>query len=746
MNQRIEFLKHKMENISDEGVFWERAKLLLEAEKKYRNSNNGTKYTMCFSHLLKNMTVEIHEQELIVGMCHEEILTSDQEKEFTHLCKRYNFKATELFTFDPLNIIEITDADERFAPEWFNSYGHCIPDWKRVLAIGFTGIAQEARLRKNDIQLTVKQREFLQNTIQAAESMNHFIMRYAECAENHLTTAITEDKKRLSKIQEVCTHLSKGGATNFREAVQLLWFCMLVLQTVCGARDYAYGRIDQYLYPYYQKDLDNGDLTKEEALELLECLFIKTNEIIGYSWESFRPKRVLSVNSLQYIILSGMNEDGIDTTNPISWLVLEAVNELKLKQPTVNIRYHKNIDSNFFNRACEIAASGLGYPSFFNDHTVIPALLVNGVAPKYAYDYGFYGCNNSFLPGHEDELREAWHCGPKYLEYALNSGASMLTGEVQGVITPSPYRINGMEELYEALRLQIADGILKAKTHVERSDNYWNELKPFSFELILMSDCVTKASSMNDRGSLQKHINNHFVGIATVANSLYAIQRLVFEEKKFTLSQLVELLKSNWEGDEHLRNYVKEVYPKFGNDKDEVDYIARRVGEIFIDELKKASPTSSQRKLYPSFYSLWHHRAFGEKCAASADGRLAGQELSESQSPVYGTEAFGPTAMLNSVAKLPLDKTPSGGLNVKFQPRIFQGRKGYLKLALLLKGFFQSGGMHAQINVLGREILEDAVKHPENHKNLLVRVVGYSAYFVSLSPDQQQEIIDRTEL
>ena len=746
MNPRIEFLKQQMESISDDGVFLERAKLLLQAEKEYRNVSNGKKYTMCLTHLLKHLTVHIREQELVVGMCYEEILTPEQEKEYSHLCKRYNFKATELFTFDPLKIIEITDHDHRFAPEWFNSYGHCIPDWKRVLTLGFSGIAQEARLRINDIHLTGQQHEFLQNAIQAAEAMNNFIGRYAECAKKQAESSSGEDQKRLLEIQQICSHLSKGGASNFREAIQLLWFCMLVLQTVCGARDYAYGRIDQYLYPYYKKDLNEGILSKEDALELLECLFIKTNEIIGYGWGAYRPKRVLSVNSLQYIILSGMTEDGSDTTNSVSWLVLEAVNDLKLKQPTVNIRYHKNIDRDFFNRACEIAASGLGYPSFFNDHTVIPALLDNGVASQNAYDYGYYGCNNSFLPGHEDELREAWHCGPKYLEYALNSGASMLTGQVQGAITPSPYRINSMDNLYEALRVQMADGILKAKRHVEQSDLYWNELKPFSFESILMSDCIVKASSMNDQGSLQKHINNHFVGIATLANSLYAIQRLVFDEKKFTLPQLVEMLKSNWEGEEYLRNYVKEVYPKFGNDKDEVDSIARHVGEIFIEELKKVSPTSGQRKLYPSFYSLWHHRAFGEKCAASADGRLAGQELSESQSPVYGTEACGPTAMLNSVAKLPLDKTPSGGMNVKFQPRIFQGRKGYLNLSALLSGFFQSGGMHAQINVMGRETLEDAVKHPENYKNLLVRVVGYSAYFVSLSPDQQQEIINRTEL
>ena len=747
MMERIQFLKRQMEEISDDGVFFERMTLLLEAEAQHRNAGNGKKYTMCFRHMLEHMTVDIRPEELIVGMAKEELLTEEQERAFEKACRRYNFKATELFTFDPLQIIEITDDGARFAPEWFSSYGHCIPDWRRVLEMGFGGIAKEAEQRMAGKKLNTEQRDFLKNARSAAESMCIFMGRYARRAEELAAAADGGEQARLKQIAAVCSKLAEGnGATCFWEAVQLLWFVMLALHMVCGARDYAYGRMDQYLYPYYKKDLETGRLTRDAALELLECLFIKTNEIIGYGWEAYRPKRVLCVNSLQYVLLSGMDADGNDCTNDVSWLVIEAVNELKLKQPTVNVRYHENIDRAFWNRAVEVTASGLGYPSYFNDHAVIPALLDQGVERKYACDYGYYGCNNSFLPGHEDELREAWHCGPKYLEYALNSGACMATGRVQGVITPPSVQMASMEALYAALRLQMADGIRKAVAHVEQSDRYWMAMKPFSFESILMTDCMARASSMNDRGSLQKHINNHLVGLATLANSLYAIERLVFAEKKFTLCELVELLKSNWEGQEYTRNYVRERFPKFGNDDPQVDGVARKISEMFIEELEKASPTATNRKLYPSIYSLWHHRAFGEKCAASADGRLAGEELSESQSPVYGTEANGPTAMFNSVARLPFERTPSGGMNVKFQPRLFQGAEGYKNLGALLEGYFAKGGMHAQINVVGRETLEDAMLHPEKYRNLLVRVVGYSAYFVSLSPEQQRELIQRTEL
>jgi formate C-acetyltransferase len=747
MTERIERLKLRLDAQSDDAVFYERAELLTAAESLFRNESNGRKYVLCFKYMLENMTVDIAEDELIVGIAKEIILDAEQEKKFAKMCNRNNFKATDLFSFDPLGILEITDPDERFSPEWLCSYGHLIPDWKRLLELGYGGIKKEAQMRLADEELSLEQCEFLENAIVACDAMIAFSRRYSKCAAEYAKNAMdTVDRARLQNIAKNCENAAETGAKTFFEAIQLTWFTMMVMHVVCGARDYAYGRFDQYIFPYYKIDIEKGILTKEQATEMIECLFIKSNEIIGYGWEAYKPKRILSVNSLQYIILSGSDIDGNDMTNEISWIVLDAIDSLKLKQPTVCIRYHENIDRPFLERSCKITASGLGYPAYFNDAIVVSALMNSGVDRETAFDYGYYGCNNSFMPGHEDELREAWHCMPKYLEYALNRGACMLSGKVQGCVTPSAYKLKSMDDIYSALRLQIAEGIKKMAAHVERSDRFWVELKPFSFESVLMTDCIKKASSMNDKGSLQKHINCHLVGIATTANSLYAINKLVFEEGKYSLTELVELLKNNWEDDEYIRNYVKERFAKFGNDDDSVDEIASKLVNIFAEELFSASPTATDRKLYPSVYSLWHHRGFGKLCAASADGRLAGEELSESQSPVYGTEANGPTAMFNSVAKLPFELTPSGGMNVKFQPKLFAGESGHKTLLALLEAYFSKGGMHTQINVVGKETLKDAQEHPEKYKNLLVRVVGYSAYFVTLSPEQQQEMIDRTEL
>lgn len=745
MTSRVEMLKQKLEAENDLGVFYERMTLLMEAEKKYGALPNGEKYAKSFAYLLAHMTVEILPNELIVGLSKEIILSEEQEKIFAKACAQNNVRATDLFSFDPLGIVEITDVGQRFAPEWLCSWGHVIPDYEKLLKVGYRGLEREALARLEDETLTAKQRNFLKNTVTAVRAMQQFVRRYEALAEQMGENCEEQsERQRLMAIAHNC----KGaihGAKDFGQALQLIWFTNLVLHTVCGARDYGFGRMDIYLYPYWKKDSQAGRLSKEEAVELLECLFIKTNEIIGRGWEAYQPKRILSMNSIQYILLAGIDENGNDATNEVSYMVLKAVDELKIKQPTVNIRYHDKIDRKFFEEACKVAASGLGYPSFFNDHIVIPALIRNGIEEKDAIDYGYYGCNNSYLPGKEDELRESWHSGPKYLEFALNHGVCMMTQKVLGAITKPAYAMNSMEDLYEALRIQFAAGISRAKAHVEKSDAYWQLIHEFNFESAVMSDCIQQAETFNGKGSKYRHFNNHLVGLATLANSLYAIEHLVFVEKKLTLPELIEQLKEDWP-DETLRAYVEEHMQKYGNDQDEVDAIAAQVSSMFVEEVMKASPMENGRVLYPSIYSLWHQRELGKVCAASADGRKAGTPVSESQSPVYGSEKNGPTAALNSVAKLPLDLTPTGGINVKFQPKLFAMENGHLNLAALIEAFFQQGGMHMQINVISRETLEDAKINPQKHKNLLVRVVGYSAYFVTLSPEQQDEIIQRTAL
>jgi formate C-acetyltransferase len=541
-------------------------------------------------------------------------------------------------------------------------------------------------------------------------------------------------------------NIEKGPPTNFYEALQIVWITNMLLHTVCGARDYALGRMDKYLWNFYKRDIEEKRITKEEAFYLIEDFVIKCNEIIGRGWEGYKQTRILSVNSIQYVMLGGVDIHGNDVTNELSFLFLDAVEELKLKQPTLNIRWHDGINDKLFKRGCQIASQGLGYPSFFNDKVVIPALEYNGIDHEDSVDYGHYGCNNSILMGKEDELREAWHNVPLYLELALNEGRRLNHEGLLGVKTPPIKQMEDLSDIMSALKEQIRYGITRAKAGIEHGDRKWIEIKPFAFESVLMTHSIEKMSSFNVAGSKYKHMTNHFVGFATVVNSLYSINRLVFKEKRLTLPQLVAHLKSNWSDAPLLQAEIINKFPKYGNDLDDVDAIGVITADLFIEELKKAGPTSNGRRLYPSIYSLWHQRELGQTVSASADGRSAGEQLSESQSPTYNSDVNGPTALFNSISKLPLNKTPSGGVNVKFLPSLFKNQGGESVLQSLIAAYFKKGGMHMQINVVDKKVLEDAKINPDKHKNLLVRVVGYSTYFVTLSPEQQDEIIERTAL
>ncbi len=485
---------------------------------------------------------------------------------------------------------------------------------------------------------------------------------------------------------------------------------------------------------------------EDERLELLECFFIKLNEIIGRGAESYKPKRILSVNSLQYLIIGGQDENGGDVSNDLSLTILEAVGELGLKQPTVVLRVHETLNPKLFAAACRVAQKGNGYPSFFNDKVVVKAFRYNGVSDVDSVNYVHYGCNNANIPGKEDELREAWHSLPKYLELALNDGHCMLTGKKLGAATIGVAHMQSFEDLFNAFQLQIRSGVWAAADRIRENDRIWQENKPFSFESLFIDDCIERGLDLTAKGSVYRHMNNHAVGLATAANALFAIRKLVFDDRRMSLEQLRQVLQANFEGYEALHEEIVRQFPKFGNDLESVDAIAERVANIFVREVFVVPlQISGGRALWPTFYSLWHHRELGKYTAATADGRLSGTPISENQSPVYDTERFGVTATLSSVARLPFACTPGGGLNVKLQAALVKGEKGAGILQGLISGYFQQGGMQIQMNLLDRATLMDAKAHPESHRNLLVRVVGYSSYFVTLSPEQQDEIIARTE-
>lgn len=748
MDKWINALMDNLENMSDDAVFYERMILLEESNRKFRYECAAKKYAKSFAHILDNISIVHYSEDRLAGRIKEEILEPEKDKEYNEKAYENNFQAVRLFSVEPLRQTIIEDPKYRYAPEWFNSWGHCQPDWEKIMNVGISGLFNEVEMKAAEKGLNTKQIEFLECAHICLSAIIRYIKRYArhidvlQGSEND--KELVENLKATSKCLK---NIAEHKPQSFREGLQIVWLIHFILHVICGARDYALGRMDKYLYNLYREDIKKGVLDKTQALYLIEDFVIKCNEIIGRGWEAAEnPKRVLSVNSIQYIMLAGMDENGEDVTNELSYLFLDAVEELKIKQPTINVRWHKKIDQEFFKKAAKIASTGIGYPSFFNDHTVINALENCGVEFEDAIDFGYHGCNNSILAGKEDELREAWHNVPLYMELALNEGKRFGREEMIGTLTPPLSKMKTFDDVLEALRKQMSYGIERGKQIIDESDRKWSEIKPFAVESLFMTHCIERASTFNHEGSKYKHMNNHFVGLATTANSLYAIKKIVYEEKRMNLFELVDILKNDWKTNPKLQLEVKNKFKKYGNDESEVDEIAAKVANIFVKEVRKLSPTKNGRNMYPSIYSLWHQRALGKEVGATADGRNCCEQLSESQSPTYNTEINGPTALLNSIAKLPLNKTPTGGVNVKFQPSLFKNNGGNELLSSLISGYFSKGGMHMQINVVDSAVLKDAQIHPEKYKNLLVRVVGYSAYFVTLSQEQQDEIIERTDL
>ncbi len=747
MNDRIGRLAEKLYDYRHDAMFYERMTLLEEARKQHAGMTPGEVYANSLVYLLDNITVDILPDEHLAGRVKEIVPDEAQEAEFDRLKIDNNYKLTPHFSFEALRLATVTDPDDRYAPLWFGSYGHCTPDMARVLRLGFDGIKQEAEERLRDQALTDKQTLFLQNTIAVCEAMGRYGKRYAKKAEQLAAEASGDDAERLTQIAEMMDRIPGQPASGFRGAVEMIWLVHMTEAAIVGARDYAFGRVDQYLYPYYKKDIESGKITREYAKELLQELFVKLNELIGRAMEDYDQKRVLQVNSLHYMIIAGTDENGNEVTNDVSFLMLEAIEELDMcKQPTMILRWFPGINNDFMNLAMRLVSNGRGFPTFVDERKTYEALVWYGVDEKAAHDFVFYGCNNICMPGNSDQLMEVWHNAGKYMELALNQGRCAFTGKKYGAETPPASQMKDMEDLWEAFRAQLGHCLMIGRQDLWSWDQAWARLRPFSFESVIDTHCVERAESVNEGGGDFKHYNNHFSGLATVANSFYAIKKLVFEEKQMTLPALLEILGNNWEGQELLRARVMNKFEKYGNNQDEVDDIAVRIGNMFIEEVKALPDFPNGRKAYADIYSLYHHRLFGRDVAATADGRMAHEQLSESVSGTYGTEKDGITSALRSAAKLAHNRTPSDSNNIKIQPAMVATQEGKDRLRAVIETYFGDGGSQLQINVVDNGLMEDARKHPEKHKNLLVRVVGFSAYYVHLAPEQQQEIIDRNTL
>lgn len=572
------------------------------------------------------------------------------------------------------------------------------------------------------------------------------MMRYHDYILTMLESLEDDNKKSLQRVADICANLASRPAQSFHEAVQSLWFLFVVLHMESNASSFSPGRMDQYLYPYYQKDIEKGIISKQEALEILECLWLKFNQIV-YLRNQHSAKYFAGFPIGFNIAIGGIDENGCNIYNELSLLLLKAQYHLGLPQPNLSVRLNKNSSHELIQEAIKVVAKGSGMPQFFNDEAIVNSMIKDlGIEEKDARNYAIVGCVE--LTTHGNNL--GWSDAAmfnlnKALELTMNHGKCLLTNEPIGLDLGSIETYESFEDLENAFQKQIdyfIEKMMKAEIVVEKAHQ---DCLPTAFLSTVIDSCLEKGVDVTRGGAKYNLSGIQMIQIANLADSLAAIKVLVYDEKMITRHELLEALQADFKGYEIIQTMLLNKVPKYGNDVKWVDELGAKWAGYFRERMKDY--TNYRGGLYHTgMYTVSAHVPMGENVGASPDGRNALTPLADGgMSPVYGRDMAGPTAVLKSVSRMKDSYTTNGGLlNMKFLPEFFKTETGMMKFENFLRAFVDLKIPHIQFNVVRREDLLDAKLHPEQHRSLTIRVAGYTAYFVELAGKLQDEIIERT--
>ncbi len=806
-----------------------RARLITESYRMTEQEPVIIRRAKAFVHVLEHIPIIIREDELVVGSSTIAPRGCQTYPEFSYEWLEAEFDTVASRSADPFYISEeakreIREADRYWkgkttselatsymAPEtltamehnmftpgnyFYNGVGHVTVQYEKVLAVGMEGIRAEAegllaQCRVGDGDYARKSR-FLQAVILSCNGVIAYADRYARLAEQMAAQCQDADRKaELMRIAGNCRRVPAKGAGNFYEACQSFWFIQQLLQLESSGHSISPGRFDQYMYPYYEKDWKEGTLSREFAQELMDCIWVKLNDL-NKCRDAVSAEGFAGYSLFQNLIAGGQNGDGVDVTNDLSFMCIQASMHVQLPQPSFSVRVWNGSPHEFLIKAAELTRTGVGLPAYYNDEVIIPALVSRGLTLKDAREYNIIGCVEPQKAG----KTEGWHdaaffnmCRP--LELVFSQG--MDRGVQVGVKTKPVEEMQEFTEFYDAYKEQMnymigllvnADNAIDV-AHAERC--------PLPFLSCMVDDCMKRGKSVQEGGAVYNFTGPQGFGVANMADSLYAVKTLVFEEHKATLREFKEALATNYgkgltkemiggmtariaaglkaagqeigekevaaimktvmevsempavkEKGERLLKLIAEV-PKFGNDIPEVDAFARDVAYTYtrpLQEYRNPRGGIFQAGLYPVSANV----PLGAQTGATPDGRLAGTPVADGVSPSAGKDVNGPTAAANSVARLDHFIASNGTLfNQKFHPSALSGREGLEKFVALIRAYFDQKGSHMQFNVVSRETLLDAQKYPEKYKHLVVRVAGYSALFTTLSRSLQDDIINRTE-
>ncbi|MEY8304041.1 glycyl radical protein [Anaerosalibacter bizertensis] len=628
--------------------------------------------------------------------------------------------------------------------------GHTVADGK-IYKKGFLDF-------KKDIEKAIEELDFLndhealdkKNQLEAMSIACDAIMilgkRYAEYAKELAEKEENpERKKELLEISEVCSWVPAHAPRTFREALQMYWFVHLCVITELNPWDsFNPGRLDQHLYPYYKKETEAGTLTEEKAKEYLQCFWVKFNNQPAPPKVGVTLKESGTYTDFANINSGGLKSDGSDGVNDVSYLVLDVIDEMKLLQPSSNVQISKKTPQKFLKRALKIVRKGWGQPSLFNTDAVIQEMLRAGKTVEDARDGGTSGCVETGAFGKEAYILTGYFNLPKILEITLNNGIDPETGKKLGIETGDPTEFKTYEELFEAYKKQLKHFIdikVRGNRVIER---LYATKMPVPFLSVIIDDCISKGKDYNAGGARYNTSYIQGVGIGNITDALTAIKYNVFDNKKITMEELLNAVKDNFEGHEDILHLVKNKTPKYGNDDDYADEIMTEVFHAYYNEVT-GRPNGKGGVHRINMLPTTCHVYFGSVIGATPDGRLANTPLADGISPSKGADKNGPTGVIKSASKM--DHIITGGtlLNQKFTPSVVQGEEGLDNLAHLVRSYFKMDGHHIQFNVISKETLIEAQNKPEEYKNLIVRVAGYSDYFGNLDKALQDEIIERTE-
>ncbi len=625
-----------------------------------------------------------------------------------------------------------------------HAQGHICPDVKKWLESGPAGLISEAE--EHMMQATDSEKHFYEAVIISLRASSFFMKRYSELASS---MAITEKnrgmKSNLNEISAICANLSVRPPETFREAIQSVWFLFVLLQMESNASSFSPGRMDQYLYKFYKADLIKGLHTDSEFLELIDSLFIKFNHIV-YMRNSHSTRYFAGFPIGFNVTIGGQTIDGKDAANELTHLFLMAQEHVRMPQPNLTARLHMGSDDSFLNECSRVIGLGTGMPQIVNDESIIPSLVGAGIEHADAVDYALVGCVELTTQGNYLGWSDAAMFNlVKVLELTLNNGKCMLTGVQMGPETVSLYDIKTYRSFEDAFRIQIDYFIKKMIPACEIVERAHQQYLPSPFLSSLINNCVENGKDVTAGGAKYNYSGIQLIQIADIADSLAVLKNLVFDNNLVSREEFLNTLKNNFEGNEVLRQYCINKVAKYGNDIDDIDNIGGYWAEYFAGKLKEYTNVRGGA-YHMGLYTVSAHVPMGQNVAATPDGRLSKAPLADGGlSPMYGRDNSGPTAVFNSVAKIPSHLASNGTLlNMKFLPAFFSDKNDLLKFSSLLRSFISLPVHHVQFNVVTADELLKAKEDPESFRGLTIRVAGYTAYFTELAGELQDEIIKRT--